>query len=52
MVGRINKGPTPTAGKARPIFFPLKNSSSAPHRRTTSDPSSHPGYLDKRLCLA
>jgi hypothetical protein len=30
IMGRISRGPTPTAGKVRPNSFPLKNSCSAP----------------------
>jgi hypothetical protein len=52
MMGRISRGPTPTVSKARPSSFFLRDNSSAPYRRTTSDSGSHPGYLDKRLRLA
>jgi hypothetical protein len=52
MMGRVSRGPTPTASEARPSSFPLKNSSSTPLRGATSDSSNHPDYLDKRLRLA
>jgi hypothetical protein len=52
MVGRISRGPTPTAYKVRPSSFPLKNSSSPPHHVIISDSSNQPSYLGKRLCLA
>jgi hypothetical protein len=51
-MGRVSRGPTPTASEARPSSFPLKNSSSTPLRGATSDSSNHPDYLDKRLRLA
>jgi hypothetical protein len=52
MVGHISRGPTPTASKARPSSFHLRNHSSTPYHRTTSDSSSYPDYLDKQLRLA